>query len=123
LFEEIFNRFHEKNSEIKSIGVWGKDGLVLEKRSFPKAGDADLGIDVEFSGAELADIITRLDQTRTSSASSGTYFFKLNFHQYLLMIFSLTNDYFLLVLAGGDIIEGKLKFYLNLYKDQLIALL
>ena len=123
MFEEIFNRFYEKNSEIKSIGVWGKDGLVLEKKSFPGEGDADLDSEVDFSGAELADIISKLDRTRTSSVTSGVYFLKLNYHKYLLMIFSLTKDYFLMILARKDIIEGKLKFYLNLYLDRLIALL
>lgn len=122
MFEEIFNRFYEKNREIRVIGVWGKDGLVLEKKYFrePEAGEPGLDIDLEFSGAELADIISKLDQTKTSS---GTYFLKLNYNNYLLMLFSLTNDYFLMILTGADIIEGRLKFYLNLYKEQLIAAL
>jgi hypothetical protein len=122
LFEEIFNRFHEKNREIRIIGVWGKDGLVLEKKYFRELeqGEPALDIDVEFSGAELADIISKLDQTKTSS---GTYFLKLNYNNYLLMLFSLTNDYFLLIVTGADIIEGRLKFYLSLYKEQLIAAL
>jgi hypothetical protein len=123
LFEEIFNRFYEKNREIKVIGVWGKDGIVLEKKYFrgPGVEGPGLDIDVEFSGAELADIISKLDQTKTSSG--GTYFLRLNYNNYLLMLFSLTNDYFLMILTGADILEGRLKFYLSLYKEQLIAAL
>jgi hypothetical protein len=120
VFEDIFSRFYEKNKEIKVIGVWGKDGLVLEKQYFPGGGEPEVDIDVEFSGAELADIISKLDQTRTSK---GQYFLKLNYDRYFLMIFSLTGDYFLMLLTGGDILEGKLKFYLSLYKEQLVAAL
>lgn len=114
MFEEVFNTFHEKNEGIKAIGVWGKDGLELEKKYFSDLGDVDL----EFSGAELADIISKLDNTRTSPRQ---FFMKLNFHNYHLRLFSLTSDYFLIILSERDVIDGKLKFYLDLYKDRLVS--
>jgi predicted regulator of Ras-like GTPase activity (Roadblock/LC7/MglB family) len=114
VFEEVFKKFHEKNNGIKAMGVWGKDGLELEKTYFSDAPDVDL----EFSGAELADIISKLDSTKLSPEM---YFLKLNFHNYYLRIFSLTEDYFLMVLTEHDVIDGKLQFYLNLYKDSIVA--
>lgn len=116
LFEDIFTTFHKKNKEILVIGVWGKDGLELEKQYFSEVGDFDL----EFSGAEIADITSKLDGTRISPE---TFFIKLNFHKYFLIIFSLTPDYFLMILSGKDIIDGRLKFYLNLYKEEILTAL
>ena len=116
MFEEIFTTFYNKNEGIKAIGVWGKDGLELEKKHFSEVGD----IDLEFSGAEIADITSKLDTTRISPEA---FFIKLHFHKYFLIIFSLTPDYFLMILSGKEIIDGKLSFYLNLYKEKLIAAL
>jgi predicted regulator of Ras-like GTPase activity (Roadblock/LC7/MglB family) len=120
LFEEIFTRFHERNKSIKAVGVWGKDGLELEKRYFSNSSEITRSIDLEFSSAELADILTKLDRTKSAS---DRFFMKLNYRGLILMIYSLTRDYFLVILTGEDIIEGKLKFYLDLYKEQLIGLL
>lgn len=118
MFEDVFKRFYELNKEIKAIGVWGKDGLELEKKYFSK--NNDISIDLEFSGAELADIVTRLEKIKFSPQ---TFFLKLHFQKYQLIIFSLTSDYFLMILSDPDIIEGKIKFYLNLYKNQLLSAL
>jgi len=120
VFEEIFSQFQKKNNGIKAIGVWGKDGLELEKKYFPESGQFPANLDLDFSGAELADIISKLSNTRLSP---GVFFFKLQYHNDLLLIFSLTHDYFLLILTNKDIIEGKLKFYFSIYKDKLISAL
>ena len=118
MFEEIFKIVYEKNKEIKAIGVWGKDGLELEKKYFSHARDID--IDLELSGAEIADIIARMDLTKISPR---LFFIKLTLQKHLIIIVSLTPDYFLMILADPGIIEGKLNFYLNLYKNQLISAL
>ena len=117
MFQSIFKKFHDKNDGIKVIGVWGKDGLELDKAYFADVQDVDL----EFSGAELADIISKLDQTKVSPEN---FFLKLSYHSYYLRIFSLTPDYFLMILAGqNDVIDGKINFYIKMYRDDLIALL
>lgn len=120
MFEDIFTRFYQGNHAIKVIGVWGKDGLVLEKKFFSDSFDLNGHIDLDFSGAELADIITKLDRTKTAT---GSYFLKLIYRNNVLMIYSLTRDYFLMILTDNNILEGKLKFYIDLYRDQLISLL
>ncbi len=116
MFEEIFSRLHEKNREIKIMGVWGKDGLELEKKYFSQMA----GIDLELAGAELADIISKLDGLKLAP---DKYFIKLHFHGYLLLIFSLTPDYFLVMVTEEAIISGKLNFYFDLYKTNLISAL
>jgi len=115
LFEKIFGEFHNRNKDILVMGVWGKDGLELEKHDF-----AEAAIDLEFAGAEIADIISKIDATRVAPMN---YYIKLNILDYYLLIYSLTNDYFLILLTNKEIIEGKLNFYLNIYKDQLISIL
>ena len=72
MFEQVFSTFYQKNKEIKAIGVWGKDGLELEKKYFAQLDKGD--VDLEFSGAELADIIARLDSLKMSPK---TFFIKL----------------------------------------------
>ncbi len=116
MFEDIFSKLHDKNKEIKMMGVWGKDGLELEKNIFTEAVEMDL----ELAGAELADIISKLDSLKLSPEK---YFIKLYFHGYFLIIFSLTPDYFLMMVTDPTIIHGKLNFYFNIYKNQLAAAL
>jgi len=115
LFEEIFSFFHEKNKEIRAIGVWGKDGLELEKKKFSPLEQSE--VDLEFSGAEIADIIARLDKIK---ASPQTFSLKISLKNDFLLVLSLTDEYFLLILAEPGLIEGKLMFYLSLYKNKLI---
>lgn len=114
MFEQFFNKIQEKNKAIKVIGVWGKDGLELERAFYTEINE----IDLEFSGAEVADIISKLDKTRISPE---TFYLKLDFYNHHLRIFSLTQDFFLMVISKEPIIDAKLNFYLNLYKDKLIA--
>lgn len=116
MFEEIFSKVYEQNSEIKVIGVWGKDGLELEKKFYEDIPDFDL----EFSGAELADILTKLDNTRVSPEN---FLVRLKVGKYDMLLFSLTSEYFLIILGGSGIITGKLSFYLNLYREQMASAL
>lgn len=98
------------------MGVWGKDGLELEKSYFSDVEEVDL----EFSGAELADILSKLDSTRLGPQN---YLVKINMGKFSMHIFSLTPYYFLIILSAPGAIDGKLQFYLDLYKEQIIALL
>jgi predicted regulator of Ras-like GTPase activity (Roadblock/LC7/MglB family) len=116
LFEDIFVKLHDKNREIKVMGIWGKDGLVLEKKYFSEASEVDL----ELTGAELADVISRFERMKLSM---GKYFINLQLNGYFLIISSLTPDYFIMMVADPAIIPGKLKFYLDLYRNKLISAL
>ncbi|MCP4218764.1 MAG: hypothetical protein GY765_29300 [bacterium] len=116
MFEHIFTKVHDKNKEIKLIGVWGKDGLELEKKCFSEA----IAIDLEFVGAELADIISKLELTKVAPEN---YSLKLGFNNYYLLVFSLTSDFFLIILADQSVILGKLKFYLDSFKKNIATLL
>lgn len=116
MFEEIFSKFQEKNRDIKVIGVWGKDGLELEKKYFSVAE----GIDLEFTGAELADVISKIEGIKIAPHN---YLIKLCFKEYLLIVYSLTPDFFMVMLTGKDVIIGKLNFYLELYRNKLISIL
>ena len=106
MFEDAFVKIQEKNPEIRMLGVWGKDGLELDKKFFADAG----GLDMELAGAELADVIAKLESIRLSPEQ---YFIKLDFHGLLLLVYSLTPEYFLMILSTADIISGKLKFSLR----------
>lgn len=114
MFEDVFVKLHDKNKEIKIMGVWGKDGLELEKKYFSEMAN----LDVDFVGAELADLISKLD---TIKLTPEKFFLEINYREYLLMVFSLTTDYFLIMITDKTIILGKLNFYLNLFRNQLVS--
>ncbi len=99
------------------VGVWGKDGLVLEKKHFAQSE----GLDMDFTGAELADVIARIDKIKISP-QRYTLQFNLN-NDFRLIVYSLTPDFFLIVLADKSIITGRLNFYFDLYRNKLIAAL
>ncbi len=113
MFEDAFAKLHERNKEIKLMGVWGKDGLELERKRFA----APMDLDLELTGAELADIITKMQNMRPAP---DKYFIKLNYRSYYLVIFSLTPDFFLMAVTDKDIISGRLLFYFNLFKHQMM---
>lgn len=114
LFEKVFANLHENNREIKVLCVWGKDGLELERKQFSAADDLDL----ELIGAEIADIILKIDGSRLSPKK---HFSEYELSRWSMFTFSLTGDFFLLVIAGKGIIPGRLKFYVDYYKQQLTA--
>lgn len=115
MFKTIFNDIHQHNPEIYLIGIWGKDGLELEKTTYLPSS-----IDVDLLGAELADVLAKLNNLEVISAdicieySSG---------QFRIFVFSLNAGYFLLSVSSQNQITGKLKFYLNLKKNNILSLL
>ena len=96
------------------MGVWGKDGLELEKKYFTDV----TGVDLELAGAELADVIAKLENMRISP---DRYLLKLHIRGFYLFVFSLTPEFFLMILCESTVIQSKLKFYLDLYKGQIIT--
>ncbi len=97
-------------SETASIS----DAAATVIGNFTKVEDFDL----ELVGAEIADIISKIDTLKLSTES---FFLKFGLNDSLLMIYSLTVNYFLIVLADKTVITGKLKFYIDLYKSQLMS--
>ena len=115
MFEDIFIDIQKKNPEIKCIGVWGKDGLELERRTF---SDSDLNL--ELIGAQFADIIGKFEGLPISSQRSHI---RLDYGNHYLAVYSLTNDYFMVILAEPEILPGRLNFYVDLRRDDLGAIL
>ena len=115
MFKTIFNEVQARNPEIYLIGIWGKDGLELEKSVYlPPETDMDL------LGAELADVVGKLDNLEVTHADFHIEYVSGKFK---IMVYSLNSGYFLLLVSGLNLISGKLNYYLNLKKDSLLALL
>ncbi len=114
MFEDIFSTFQSKNKEIRVMGVWGKDGLELEKKYF----SVTEGVDLDFTGAELADVISKIESIKNAPKN---YLIKLAFKEYYIFVYSLTPDFFLVILAEPNIITGKLNFYVELNKNTIIS--
>lgn len=115
MFKEIFNEIHDHNPETYLLGIWGKDGLELEKSVYlPPDADMDL------LGAELADVVGKLDNLALDRTGFQIEYVSGKFK---IMVHSLNSNYFLLLVSGKNLISGKLKFYLELKRDSILAML
>jgi hypothetical protein len=115
VFKAIFNDIHARNPETYLIGIWGKDGLELEKEVYlPPDANMDL------IGAELADVVGKLDNLDIDRADFQIEYVSGKFK---ILVQSLNSGYFLLLVSGKNLISGKLKFYLDMKKDGILALL
>ncbi len=114
MFEKTFDKIKEKNSSVKIIGIWGKDGLELEKKYYVDKSDPD----IDMTGAQIADIMAKLSNLKFVSERSH---FTLEGELSTLLIYAVSADYFLIVMSGKDLIMGKLLFFLSLYGEEIIA--
>ncbi|MEN8152454.1 MAG: hypothetical protein ABFR75_00400 [Acidobacteriota bacterium] len=114
MFEKIFTKIQEKNDLIKVIGIWGKDGLELERVNFNDETNSDL----DMTGAQIADIMSKINELSFDHDKS---YFNLEKGELSIFILSLTSDYFIIVLYEKGLILGKLIFYLKLYWQDLIT--
>jgi predicted regulator of Ras-like GTPase activity (Roadblock/LC7/MglB family) len=115
LFKTIFNDIQVHNPETYLVGIWGKDGLELEKEVYlPPEADMDL------LGAELAEVVGKLDNLQMNRNDFHIEFFTGKFK---IMVVSLTSSYFLVLVSSQNLISGKLKFYVDLKKESILALL
>ncbi len=115
MFETIFGDIHRKNPETYLIGVWGRDGLELEKAAYLPPS-----VNIDLLGAELADILAKLDHVEVTSADICIEY---NLGQFKIFVYSLNADYFLLLVSSLNQITGRLKFYLNLKKNDILSIL
>lgn len=115
MFETIFSDIHRRNPETYLIGVWGRDGLELEKATYLPPS-----VNIDLLGAELADILAKLDHLEVTSADICIEYI---LGQFKIFVFSLNADYFLLLVSSQNQITGKLKFYLNLKKNDILSIL
>jgi predicted regulator of Ras-like GTPase activity (Roadblock/LC7/MglB family) len=115
LFETIFNDIHQHNPETYLIGIWGKDGLELEKATYlPSA------IDIDLLGAELADVLAKLNNLE---AIGVDICIEYTSGQFKIFVYSLNAGYFMLLVSNQNQLTGKLKFYLNLKKSNILSLM
>lgn len=114
MFEDIFIKLHTLIPEIQMIGIWGKDGLELEKKIFTLPN-----VEIELLGAEIADVVARIDQIRVNTKD-----FRVELVTRLsrIGVFSLTHDYFLFIISADNMVFAKCKFYLELFSDRLQSL-
>jgi predicted regulator of Ras-like GTPase activity (Roadblock/LC7/MglB family) len=115
LFETIFNDIHQRNPETYLIGIWGRDGLELEKATYLPSN-----MDIDLLGAELADVLSKLDNLEMSGSDICIEY---NSGQFKIFVYSMNTGYFLLLVSSQKQITGKLKFYLNLKKSDILSLL
>jgi len=75
---------------------------------------------MDLIGAELAEVVGKLDNLDLDRAGFQIEYIS---GKLKIMVLSLNSGYFLLLVSGKNVISGKLKFYLDLKKDGILALL
>lgn len=111
MFDRVFDNINRKVPEVRMVGVWGTDGLELQKKVF-----APLDVDLDFLGAEVAEFITKINAIQPTPESVKV---KLVVDSGWLYVFRLTPDFFLIMLADPTVLNGKVSFYADLYRSQL----
>lgn len=115
MFDQVFAGLAKQVPEIRMAGVWGTDGLELEKRIF-----SPLQVEVDFLGAEVADIVTRINGIQPAPDSARV---RLELAGSRLYVYRVTRDFFLILLVDAAVIEGRLNFYADLCAASLAQLL
>jgi len=115
LFEKYFDSIYDKNRSVKMLGIWGKDGLVLERKAY---GDDNL--DKDMVGAEIAEILSGI--SRLSYINDETHI-KLETDDSFIWVQTINKDYFLIAITNKDIIFGKLLFYIKQSQKDFLSIL
>jgi len=114
MFYDVFEKIKAKNPEVELIGIWGADGLELDKAVFKFSPE----INIELLGAELADVFLRLQKVADIDKQ---YYLEMIFQQEKkLLVVSVDYRYYLLIIASRDLICNKLKFYIELYRQKIL---
>ncbi len=116
MFSETFDALQQKIDEIVYCAVCGKDGLILEQKSYGSTA----GIEPELLSAEMAEIAVKND---TLAVTPDRYYSEYELENSVLFVFSLTPEYYLLVLADNSVIRGRLRFHLEMKLDSLRELI
>ena len=115
MFEQVFADLSKRVPEIRMAGVWGTDGLELEKKVF-----SPLKVDVDFLGAEVADIITKINGIQPFPQSARV---RLDLEDGWLYVFRITREFFFILLADRDAIDGRVNFYADLSRARILEML
>lgn len=115
MFEQVFAELVKRVPEIRMAGVWGTDGLELEKQVF-----STLKVNVDFLGAEVADIIIKINGIQPFPESARV---RLDLEDGWLYVFRVTRDFFFILLAGRDAIDGRVNFYADLSRARIAEML
>ncbi len=97
------------------IGIWGKDGLELEKNIYLRND-----VNSELLGAEIADVVSKMDNIQLAP---GRFSLEYITGRLKVLVYSLSQEYFLLVVSGPELISGRLAFFLNLNLRRIAAML
>ena len=117
MFEQIFDKVRSYEENIKMIGVWDIDGLVIEKKEYSNQID----IDYELIGAEFADIIKRT--LKISIQKKDEVLINLTGENCELMVISLNKEYFLIIITGKEALKSKINFLITFFKRDILVLL
>ena len=115
MFHSIFSDFHQHISGIRMVGVWGTDGLELQKTVFSPPN-----VDIDFLGAEVADIIGKINSVQMAPDAVNV---KLEIRDGWLYVYRLTREFFLIILTDTTVLNGRLNFYMDLYRPRLTEII
>lgn len=112
MFEQYYEKVTRGESGIYMIGIWDKDGLEVDKKVYRNLKK----INSEILGAEIADVVSRLSEFKYYTR----YTIKLEYEGFHILVFSMSQDYFLLVVGKSDIISGRIGFHVHRHRDEIL---
>ncbi len=107
-FRDLFEEMHRKDPLISGGALAGSDGLAVEEWK-AATGDRDLGA----LCAEMAQFFKESGRIAAESGLGGTREVFVASEKGLIFVQRVTDDYFLLLVAEPEAIQGKCRFLLR----------
>ncbi len=115
MFEKLFDEIWEKNKSVKMLGIWGKDGLVLERKAY-----FEDEIDKDMLGAEVAEVLSVITKMSYAGERTNLSFIKDDINIYVVTV---SSEYFFIAVTDKTAIPGKLQFYLKMKEKEFLSAL
>ena len=96
MFEKYFDSIYDKNRSVKMLGIWGKDGLVLERKVY-----SEDNLDKDMVGAEVAEVLSGIARLSYSNDETNI---KLETDDSFIWVQTITKDYFFIAIISDCII-------------------
>ncbi len=107
-FRDLFEAMHRKDPLIRAGALAGSDGLAVEEW---KGGQKDR--DLSALCAEMAQFLKESARIAADTGMGGTREVFVAGENGLIFVHRVTDDYFLLLVAAPEAIQGKCRFLLR----------
>jgi len=117
MFSERLQRIHDRLDGAQAVSLVGKDGMPVESHD-------SFGIDIETLAAELLTQVRAISDDHRELDIGPVRQFAVTTDRHTVMLSALTEEYYLLLVMGGEASVGRARYELRRasldFEDDLI---